>query len=136
MKKSRDADLLTKARRQTLKAQKRYRKAVAKGEREVRDARALADARTTRARAEFEIHASNLVELESKAGTAEASTNGAKKAGKARTAAVPSESTDGGKAHAGDAAETELVKVPRPSRAAEQVSFVPTRDAKGRFTKA
>ena len=57
-------DPLTKARKKVARAQTRYMKAVARGEREIRNVRALADERIARAKAEFELKASELAEVE------------------------------------------------------------------------
>jgi hypothetical protein len=57
-------DPLTKAKRKVAKAQNRYMKAVAKGERQIRNVRAEVDESIARAKAEFEMRAGQLAEIE------------------------------------------------------------------------
>jgi hypothetical protein len=55
---------LPKARSAVARAQNRYTKAVAKGERQIRDVRALVDEKVARAKAAFELCANELAEAE------------------------------------------------------------------------
>jgi hypothetical protein len=64
MGKSGKKDSVAKARKKVALAQNRYMKAVAKGEREIRNVRALADERIARAKAEFEMRAGELADIE------------------------------------------------------------------------
>ncbi len=59
-----EKDPLAKAKRKVAKAQNRYMKAVAKGERQIRNVRAEVDESIARAKAEFEMRAGQLAEIE------------------------------------------------------------------------
>lgn len=62
--KSSKRDPVAKARKKVARAQNRYLKAVAKGERQIRNVRALVDEQIARAKAQFEMRASELAEAE------------------------------------------------------------------------
>jgi len=64
MGKSGVKDPVAKARKKVAQAQNRYLKAVAKGERQIRNARASADERIARAKAEFELRSQELSDVE------------------------------------------------------------------------
>jgi uncharacterized membrane protein YccC len=57
-------DPVAKARKKVARAQNRYLKAVAKGERQIRNVRALVDEQIARAKAEFELRANELADAE------------------------------------------------------------------------
>jgi hypothetical protein len=57
-------DPVAKARKKVARAQNRYLKAVAKGERQIRNVRALVDEQIARAKAEFELRANELADVE------------------------------------------------------------------------
>jgi hypothetical protein len=62
--KKKDKEPHLKARKKVARAQATYMKAVARGEREIRSVRAKVDERIARAKAEFEVQASELADLE------------------------------------------------------------------------
>jgi len=66
-------DPIAKARKNVAKSQTRYMKAVAKGERQIRNVRAAVDEKIARAKAEFELRASVLAEAEANAAKRKAS---------------------------------------------------------------
>ncbi len=132
-------DPVAKARKKVAKAQNRYMKAVAKGERQIRNVRATVDERIAKAKAEFEMRASELAEAESAAALKEAQFESPEDT--AKSLETPSKrskriSTPVEAAVAVEAVQVATAPAETDIVAANGSSTSPKRDAKGRFIGA
>lgn len=122
-------DPVARARKKVARAQSGYMKAVAKGEREIRNVRALADERIARAKAEFELRANELADVERSAAAEAKPASSRKGKSPAKVTAMPA-------AHG----EPELAATngasPAPRRRNKNGRFAPAGGTRPTATKA